>query len=964
MNFVKFRSIKETQICHLAVLTLWVVGLCLISKNNCNPPKKGSLQLCQLSSDRELDYNQQVIACWQEEITKTLFVTTQQTVDCYRAPELDVDKKFYASFQHNSKIAHQVERMNARRVRETISRLTLVFYVLNTVGLSIVKPQFVLANKENEFHRNEMDRALQEESEHERESCASTRRVKRHDHARFPLSPPSGTKFGKALQFTGREAVRFKDVKIPSTFRQFTVDFWIKPEGGQHSPVTILGLFDNCSPPDVRDSGWKIGLADESTQKVEENLARNLRVFFSLRTQRASFNTTIFSVSKVQANVWTHVAANYDGRKMRLFINQAQEAASKEQKGRIFGDPHGENTDKNVYAPDLCESLEGGGDRFTNIFFRGTFDELRLWGVAKPHKNITNDAFVLITPNDKSVLFYEGFSSPLRRWVPVTEKSAEILKSTIPSEAHDLSIHKPPCGNTVCDNPEVVKSYLANRERSGHKILRYRVVNVMKDDGSDPTVTTEQIQRQHQILRDAFSPYNITWQLNVVEIKNTSLRYRTTLYLCEAEMIGDGRCNEDCNFAVTGYDGGDCHRPRRLSCNAKRHQNNGKCDPECNSYYATRPMEWDSGECCDPRITDTSKTCFDPKSPHRAYVSVREYKSIINLENREFLNVYFARWTKRTIQGIATFPWDKTVHSVEGGVVLDPKSYGASHAIIHEFGHALGLFHVHHGVSAMKCTDECYESFPSLELGDLCSDTNPTPENDACGDPKSKKNPEMFCGTSQFKDTPYSNFMSYSDDKCTESFTPQQSARMHCYVDLMYQSWQPVATTPSFIPLPPRIISENPQGVTLSWIPPLGTGGSNAINKCHECWENSIFQQFAVTAWSPNPAKPSGNWAPHQAIGAQDAQPCSASPRAWLPETRSCPDCYIELGFKKAVIPSRLSIWVPYNPKDGIRDTQLIFSDKTEKSLGNATAQCDEPLTIPIKTNKKVISLLLLVFAK
>lgn len=40
-------------------------------------------------------------------------------------------------------------------------------------------------------------------------NCASTRRVKRHDHARFPQSPPIGSQFGKALRFFGGEVVRF-----------------------------------------------------------------------------------------------------------------------------------------------------------------------------------------------------------------------------------------------------------------------------------------------------------------------------------------------------------------------------------------------------------------------------------------------------------------------------------------------------------------------------------------------------------------------------------------------------------------------------------------------------------------------------------------------------------------------------------------------------------------------------------
>ena len=121
----------------------------------------------------------------------------------------------------------------------------------------------------------------------------------------------------------------------------------------------------------------------------------------------------------------------------------------------------------------------------------------------------------------------------------------------------------------------------------------------------------------------------------------------------------------------------------------------------------------------------------------------------------------------------------------------------------------------------MSCTHECFESFPSLELGDLCSDTNPTVENRECKDPVGKEK----CGMPQYKNTPFNNYMSYANDSCTDHFTPQQVARMHCYIDLDYQSWQKNAK-PSFVPFSPRIIEAKKDRITLSWLPPLGPGGS------------------------------------------------------------------------------------------------------------------------------------------
>jgi len=60
-----------------------------------------------------------------------------------------------------------------------------------------------------------------------------------------------------------------------------------------------------------------------------------------------------------------------------------------------------------------------------------------------------------------------------------------------------------------------------------------------------------------------------------------------------------------------GHDGGDCDVD--VSPCAAVLKGNARCDPECNKRY----HGWDGGDCCDPSVTDTDATCFDPSSPHR-----------------------------------------------------------------------------------------------------------------------------------------------------------------------------------------------------------------------------------------------------------------------------------------------------------------------------------------------------------
>ena len=59
-----------------------------------------------------------------------------------------------------------------------------------------------------------------------------------------------------------------------------------------------------------------------------------------------------------------------------------------------------------------------------------------------------------------------------------------------------------------------------------------------------------------------------------------------------------------------------------------------------------------------------------------------------------------------------------------------------------------------------------------------------------------------------------------ADDNCTDSFTPNQVARMHCYLDLVYQQWSD-GRRPTPIPIPPVVIGQTNQSLTIHWLPPI-----------------------------------------------------------------------------------------------------------------------------------------------
>lgn len=104
----------------------------------------------------------------------------------------------------------------------------------------------------------------------------------------------------------------------------------------------------------------------------------------------------------------------------------------------------------------------------------------------------------------------------------------------------------------------------------------------------------------------------------------------------------------------------------------------------------------------------------------RSYIGVDEYKRILNFTNDHILTITFAEWSNSELIGLATFPWEKEVYSIYGGIIMQPKRFGTKghrDNLVHEIGHVLGLWHVHHGVSESSCEDECREVVPSMLTG-------------------------------------------------------------------------------------------------------------------------------------------------------------------------------------------------------------------------------------------------------
>uniref|UniRef100_A0A3P8X2W6 Pappalysin 2 n=1 Tax=Cynoglossus semilaevis TaxID=244447 RepID=A0A3P8X2W6_CYNSE len=771
-----------------------------------------------------------------------------------------------------------------------------------------------------------------------------------------PTVPPT---WMTALYFSGRrEQLKLKtSVRVDLPRDKFSLELWVKPEGGQSNPAVIAGVFDNCSHT-LSEKGWSVGI-----RTVEPAGTKDARFYFTLRTDRAVNSTTVYSHKRYHANVWTHLMATYNGHNMILYVDGAKVGESSLQSGNLYSS-----------FMSTCRTFFLGSNQSDQGYsYRGHVGGLILWDHARSQADLLKQP----PQNDQSepiLAMWADFTNVEDLWT--SHKSGlhpAIIITPVPEHQPVSSFLPPPCGLTPCDNTDIVSSYNNSWQLRSTKQVRYRIVNLSNDDGGNPTVTQAQIQLQHWALTEAFRPYNITLDLSVHMVGNSSLRQRFTLSNCRIGKIGNRRCDPECDHPRTGHDGGDC---LRLGPCYNWKRQDGVCNMECNSIL----YDYDDGDCCDPEVTDVLKTCFDPESPDRAYISVKELKEELNLSSADTLNVFFANNSVREeLAGAATWPWAKEALTHQGGMVLNPSYFGTpghTNTMIHEMGHIFGLYHVFKGVSERdSCDDPCQETHPSMETGDLCADTAPTPKSKACHDPGVVND---TCGVTKYQNTPYSNFMSYTDDNCTNHFTPNQVARMHCYLDMVYQGWL-LDRDPASIPLPPIVTDQSPDSVSIYWLSPLrgrlyqsflsSSGHTSGVN-CGDCDTDGVFHQFASEAASPRICDTSGYWTPEEAVGPPDVeQPCELSLQAWSPElslydtnvTSPCPDtegCTLTLRFLHPVVPRTLTLWVTYisSSNPAVANIELMTDTGKTISLGAQHVFCDTPLTLRLNTNNAAIA--------
>lgn len=166
---------------------------------------------------------------------------------------------------------------------------------------------------------------------------------------------PAG-KFGMALSFSGTSSsVRIEDAPAFHLTNGMTLEPWVNPASA---------------------SGWRTAILKESPTALAYSLySRNSanRPAAVINTGGADVAAT--SSAAVALNVWTHLAATYDGSRLRLYVNGVENA----------------NLSSTGTLIPTASPLRIGGNAVWGEYFKGMIDEVRIYNRALSAVEIQTD---------------------------------------------------------------------------------------------------------------------------------------------------------------------------------------------------------------------------------------------------------------------------------------------------------------------------------------------------------------------------------------------------------------------------------------------------------------------------------------------------------------------------------------------------------------------------------------------
>jgi hypothetical protein len=163
------------------------------------------------------------------------------------------------------------------------------------------------------------------------------------------------------------------------------VNDWVTVTDAASLDLTTGMTLEAWVYPTVSPTAWRTVVAKEGTSPV---IAYFLHAS-SLSADQPAMGIRIGGVeqqlkggARLTANVWTHLAATYDGATLRLYVNGAQ-VASRAQSGAIVA---------------TTSPLRIGGNGIWGEYFQGRIDEVRIYNRALSQAEIQSDMTTPLSP--------------------------------------------------------------------------------------------------------------------------------------------------------------------------------------------------------------------------------------------------------------------------------------------------------------------------------------------------------------------------------------------------------------------------------------------------------------------------------------------------------------------------------------------------------------------------------------
>ena len=169
-------------------------------------------------------------------------------------------------------------------------------------------------------------------------------------------------RYGNALVFNGAARVAVPDASALHLTSAMTIEAWVNP---------------SAAPTDWVDVVYK----GNDNYYLEAGTPQGAP---AAGATTGSSHANVFGTPSLPLNVWSHLAATYDGTTLRLYVNGTQ-VSSQSLTGALATSSY---------------PLEIGGDSLFGQFFRGVIDEVRVYNVALTPTQIQTD---MATPVSQSI---------------------------------------------------------------------------------------------------------------------------------------------------------------------------------------------------------------------------------------------------------------------------------------------------------------------------------------------------------------------------------------------------------------------------------------------------------------------------------------------------------------------------------------------------------------------------------